>query len=371
MSLRLGTTLLAGVATNTIANAHDLFDFIWSDHIKNEVSWLRADTFSWQSGAVYELAYNHLVDDIDGKTATSETIGSYTISYYLADDGHKITTDEATVADIYDESGVAWYYVLDTVNTRFKLPRENPSKEELTELTQAPVTGNGLTVAWTNGSATGGTFADGGSGSRYGLMAKETGVGQPVAGSSSSGTYISGRLGVTTDASTSGLISRLDLATKKSEYAGRKYLYFYVGQFSQTATEQTAGLNSELFNGKLDLDLGNATSSTKETIVGWGMPDYSRGVLYTANTTGVLEYDSKVIVQTSIQGNCSARFVVLDENDNIIDDLRCYGTTSANGICTCASSIFQKGIKYQMNFTNGGTGAGTSAIMIYPLKGDV
>ena len=35
------------------------------------------------------------------------------------------------------------------------------------------------------------------------------------------------------------------------------YLYFYVGQFTQTATEQTAGLNAELFNGKVDLNLNN------------------------------------------------------------------------------------------------------------------
>lgn len=101
----------------------DLFDHKWSDHQIDDQSWLRADTFSWQDGTVYTDAYNHLVDDIDGKTATSETVGSYTISYYLADDGHKITTDETNAANIYNESGVSWYYVLDTVNTRFKLPR--------------------------------------------------------------------------------------------------------------------------------------------------------------------------------------------------------------------------------------------------------
>ena len=32
------------------------------------------------------------------------------------------------------------------------------------------------------------------------------------------------------------------------------YLYFYVGEFTQTAIEQTAGLNAELFNGKADVD---------------------------------------------------------------------------------------------------------------------
>ena len=38
---------------------------------------------------------------------------------------------ETAVAAIYAESGVAWYYILDTTNTRFKLPRENPAREVL------------------------------------------------------------------------------------------------------------------------------------------------------------------------------------------------------------------------------------------------
>lgn len=35
--------------------------------------------------------------------------------------------------------------------------------------------------------------------------------------------------------------------------ATEMYLYFYVGQFTQTALENTAGLNTELFNGKVDI----------------------------------------------------------------------------------------------------------------------
>ena len=40
------------------------------------------------------------------------------------------------------------------------------------------------------------------------------------------------------------------------------YLYFYVGNFSQSATEQTAGLNSELFNGKADVNLLNVANTS-------------------------------------------------------------------------------------------------------------
>ena len=127
MSLLLGNTLIAGVATNTISNAHSLLDYKWTDHILNEMSWLRSDTFSWQSGDVYTGVYNHLVADINGKSSSTETIGSYTITYYLANDGHKIVLPNmvTTIQNIYNATGSAWYYILDTDNKRFKLPRSS------------------------------------------------------------------------------------------------------------------------------------------------------------------------------------------------------------------------------------------------------
>ena len=40
-----------------------LLSFMWADHKLNDISWLRADTFSWQSGNVYKYAYQHLLDE--------------------------------------------------------------------------------------------------------------------------------------------------------------------------------------------------------------------------------------------------------------------------------------------------------------------
>ena len=106
-----------------------LFDFKWSDHLVNQQEWLRADTFTWNDGTVYQNAYQHLVDDIDGKTTQTETIAGTTITFYLADDGHKIvdSSQEANVGQIFLDTGVAWYYILDEANTRFKLPRTEHS----------------------------------------------------------------------------------------------------------------------------------------------------------------------------------------------------------------------------------------------------
>ena len=106
-----------------------LFDTKWVDHILNDECWLRTETFSWQDGNMYKLAYNHLVADIDGITPTTETVQNISISFYQAEDGHKIImpNQESYAVAIFEAVGVAWYYILDTENQRFKLPRaSNP-----------------------------------------------------------------------------------------------------------------------------------------------------------------------------------------------------------------------------------------------------
>ena len=254
-----------------------LLSFMWADHQLNDISWLRADTFSWQSGTVYTAVYQHLVDDIDGITAESETVGGITISFYRAPDGHKITTDESAVLSIYNATGVAWYYVLDTVNTRFKLPRTKFGftglrtgvggyvEPELPNITgSVNLTGSGVTTTplfnandvadsalYNNVSITAGRYRnDNNTGSGYNR--------------------------IEIDASRSSSIYK-DGATVQPP-ATEMYLYFYVGQFTQTAIEQTAGLNAELFNGKAGVDLDNVSANGKATAVGWGLPDYTAGV---------------------------------------------------------------------------------------------
>ena len=220
----------------------DLFDVKWADHICNDVQWLRADTYSWQSGAVYQAAYAHLEDDIDGKTLQSETVAGTTIQFYLADDGHKICpdTEESNVTAIYNATGVAWYYIIDTANTRFKLPR-----------TQFAFTGirNGV-----------GAFVEAG---LPNITAVLTGLGDvSVSGAVQRGSKVAGNGGGggaicadTFNASRSSSIYGNSNTVQPK--ATEMYLYFYVGNFTQTALENTAGLNASLFNGKADLDFAN------------------------------------------------------------------------------------------------------------------
>ena len=131
MSIRQGNNVLAAGQSLT----QDLFDFKWSDHILNDVQWLRADTFSWQEGSMFELAYQHLVADKreayeSGNRGVQETIAGITINYELSADGHKIVDADYPqevdkVQDIFEATGESWFYILDETNKRFKLPRTN------------------------------------------------------------------------------------------------------------------------------------------------------------------------------------------------------------------------------------------------------
>lgn len=290
----------------------DLFDWKWADHELDDTAWLRADTFSWQPGSTYEAAYKHLRNDMyqwysweyngttiytkkrypevgekaytssalttefgevtaidsgfdgigitvggnhyDGVTGasvvpTTETIAGVTVQYIPAADGHKIVTDFHTseVEAVYAATGMAWYYIIDYGFYRFKLPR---SKHE--HYGDRPVIGNGKGLGVTGTGSDNYSLARGSS--PYPAVLKEyTSADLPTTQSSSqSGLGGDSVIGISTDATKSGIIS-----TPVQDTDQYKYLYFYVGEFTQTAIENTAGLNAEDFNDKADTDFGN------------------------------------------------------------------------------------------------------------------
>lgn len=231
-----------------------LFYHTFADHLFSDTSWLRADTFSWQDGAVYVSAYNHLVADISGITSETETISGTTITFYRADDGHKIVLadQESNVSAIYTATGVAWYYVLDTANTRFKLPRILPLADT------APVVGNGMTLGLTNGTDNLGPSTLSGQAIYGGFGVSTEFYGKNI-GTQGTLTYTyDGSVGVTTDSTKSGLIANLSHTSNDGAY---KYLYFYVGNTVQGQTTIDVGQITEDLNGKADLDLSNVPAS--------------------------------------------------------------------------------------------------------------
>lgn len=108
----------------------DLFDYKTSDHLLKNPAWLRADTFSWHSGDMYIPAYEQLVAEANNfSDMVQETVNGITIEFTLNENGHKIVNGQdsenvAKVNEIYEQTGRSWYYILDIVNKRFKLPRE-------------------------------------------------------------------------------------------------------------------------------------------------------------------------------------------------------------------------------------------------------
>lgn len=238
MSVRQNGKIIAGTTTNPC-----LFDCKWADHILNDASWLRADTFSWQDGGVYQAAYNHLVADASGKPAQTETISGTTITYYLADDGHKIVgaSEESNVMAIYNATGVAWYYILDETNSRFKLPRTKFGFTGLRDTVgnyAAPGLPNITGWAQLNDDL---AFQNSG-----GAITLSNSYSRDVAGNRSSSQNHNFNL----DASRSSSI--YGASTTVQPPATQMYLYFYVGNFTQTALENTAGITAETLNDKVD-----------------------------------------------------------------------------------------------------------------------
>ena len=282
----------------------DLFDWKWSDHELDNTPWLRADTFSWQSGSSYGNAYNHLLADIDGKTLQTETIGGITISYYLADDGHKICPESqaSNVESIYSATGVAWYYIIDTTNQRFKLPRTQFGVTGLRDTVGnyvaaglPNITGN-LNISSTRRSADG----------CFSLV--QTGGAEGWDGWGSNN-----MIKITMNAASSNSIYGASSTVQPK--ATQMYLYFYVGEFTQEAIENTAGLNTELFNGKADTDLNNVTASGKATAVGWGMPDYANAVSLTASDFPYTPTKPGLVI---IIGAANTSFFVISVNDVVV-----------------------------------------------------
>ena len=296
--------------------AMPLLSFTWADHLLNDVSWLRADTFSWQSGTVYAAVYNELLSEYNAAQeqdlGESETINGITIAFWRSPKGYKIANytaaREADIASLYNSVGVAWYYIIDVTNQRFKLPRtkfgftglRNKAGNFVPE-TLPNITGgvtSGVNTFLTSNNSVVGTYGalqvlgDSGESDRFQIGGE--------AGYANLG-YFDANL--VSDTYQDG--------APVQEKCTEMYLYFYVGQYEQTAIEQTAGLNAELFNSKADVSLNNAHPSSEfiKKAIGWIVPDISAGTQIRDSSTGqgeayTLPVDGYIMVEMQTTGYC-------------------------------------------------------------------
>lgn len=288
------------VAMNAVITGLDLFDFKWSDHLLNNEIWLRSDTFSWQDGTKYTAAYEHLVADIVDAVIMTETIGTIEITYYLATDGHKIclADQEDNLFNLYMESGIAWYYLLDQENIRFKLPRTkygfvsfrdmvgNYVYESLPNFQQDI----GYTGTQGNGDPDGGGDSGGRCYPRY-----------------------SGNVVKIVDPATVNPVYQTNAPVQQR--STQMFLYFFVGKFTENpedalvssdsiSTLQYYGIQAETLNNKVDLDLSNVNPSQPfiDSVIRWGSPDFSKQ--YTSSESSVaIQENSEIYITGELQSN--------------------------------------------------------------------
>lgn len=262
--------------SSNVAASLPLFTPIWADHILNNASYLRADTFSWQSGAVYISAYQHLVADIDGITSETETVAGTTITFYRATDGHKIvlSDQESNVATIFNSTGIAWYYILDTTNQRFKLPRSKWNFVGLRDTvgdyvpeSLPNITGSfgASQVGYATGTTTG-AFSAVTTGTQ-GLDAGGLGTNHRT---------------FSFNATSSNSVYQNNAPVQQR--ATQAYLYFYVGNTVQNETSVDVAEMSEAINDKVDL--ASSWSFPSETTI--SLTPGATGAAYTMPDDGFL-----------------------------------------------------------------------------------
>lgn len=270
----------AGEAKLSAENAnvgYELFQPAWFDHKPESASWLRADTFSWQDGGVYFAAYNELAAQYaDTSSAeTADTVGDITITYKRTPKGYKICTPEQAenVEALYESTGVAWYYILDTETERFKLPR--------TKWGFVGCRSNvGTYIPETLPNITGSTVGD---------ISEATMTGALKVDAAYNAGMWQGAVSMTRMRSWSFNASLSSSAYQDEapvqQRAVEMYLYFFVGNMIKDDTLIDAGQITEALSEKLDIDLNNLPVSGKSTICGLGKPS-GRYINLTLGATG-------------------------------------------------------------------------------------
>ena len=147
------------------------------------------------------------------------------------------------------------------------------------------------------------------------------------------------------------------------------YLYYYIGETVQNASLINAGRIEET---KANIDLGNISASTtaKNTIVSWGMPDYSAGVEVTREVWHTVSKDSFVYGGAVCQSGVVYYLYVKNSQGNDIPSpltntsgvlTQFQPNGAAGGVC---SGVVPNGYSYK--FAGGNS---QQKAIEYPLKG--
>ena len=200
----------------------------------NNNSWLKS-AGQWNDGTVYTGMYQWLVEQVNAG-----------VSGFVA--------STATYTD-YD-------FVINTTDQTFRLPLKNGQEGIFAD----GVKGNGMTLGLTDGTENLGLVS---LGQHWSASYQNSNYGSSVGTSAPiNEAYISNKtIGITADSSKSGII------VDKTVPAGWN-LYYYIGDTLQNAQL----INVARIEEKLTKTVDKTSATDRETVVGWGMPDYSAGI---------------------------------------------------------------------------------------------
>ena len=269
--------------SSSLNNPYSLFDFKWADHKLNNVSWV-VSLNQWNNKTRYLDAYNELLTEFNNTESVEETFNGVTYKrtpkkYLIA------TADQETAVDsLYNSTGVAWIYLLDTTNQRFKLPRtrygfvgsRNSVGGYVSE--SLPNIIGSLNGAFNSDNVTGAfRFTD--------TMANQSSTSNSLVG------------GFTFDASRVSLTYQNNAPVQQR--ATEMYLYFYVGETVQNPNLINAGEIGEQLATKASVDdIDGAFTPAPLSLV--------NGTTYTVGTT----HDTKTLVQFDI-----SNYLPVDSNE--------------------------------------------------------
>lgn len=303
----------------------------------------------------------------------SETISGTTVSYFRAQDGHKIVLeDQATnVASIYSTTGIAWYYIFDDTNTRFKLPRSNWNFK---------VTSNDDA----------GDFVDQSLPNITGTMQITANAGVSTA-APLSGAFYRKEDTLTTSANTSSSTTNpvgFNASLSSSVYqdsanvrqkSTKAYLYFFVGNFEQSAIEQTAGINAEDFQNKADIDLGNVNHDGTTQIAHFSAPSDKFLVIATGQATidGTAPADGFMVSKGTMTSTGYSHIMIIVyqsdaptlSDDYEVCDSRCMIYDPSNTHSLSVTVPIQKGQKYRAAYQNVNASPGSGFLRFTYAKG--
>ena len=159
------------------------------------------------------------------------------------------------------------------------------------------------------------------------------------------------------DASRSSSVYQNDAVVQGNNVRVRYFVVVSSGQTNQAQMDWNAWASS--LNNRMDKDASNASTTAKETIVGWGMPDYTAGVSITISTTDTTITSKGVIMGGwTCTGNNSWKIYV---NGEVVVDADMRSSTSSS----CAIFIpVEVG-----DVVKSSVAVGNPVTIFYPYKG--